>query len=113
MDQLTIISTYDRCLEEGAKEFFLKPVKISDVHKLKPHMMRTKVKETVIDQNEQKYNEERKEQNQEHEEHNVLETSEVELQQQSNGNKRKSMEEGTLTIQNKSQIQWWPYCRFD
>lgn len=29
-----------RCLEEGAEEFFLKPVKLSDVHKLRPHMMK-------------------------------------------------------------------------
>ena len=29
-----------RCLEEGAEEFFLKPVKLSDVNKLRPHMMK-------------------------------------------------------------------------
>ena len=33
-----------RCLEEGAEEFFLKPVKLADVTKLKPHMMKTKLK---------------------------------------------------------------------
>ncbi|KAG5395640.1 hypothetical protein IGI04_017454, partial [Brassica rapa subsp. trilocularis] len=32
------------CLEEGAEEFFLKPVKLADVTKLKPHMMKTKLK---------------------------------------------------------------------
>ena len=31
-----------RCLEEGAEEFFLKPVRKSDVNKLKPHLMKTK-----------------------------------------------------------------------
>lgn len=31
-----------RCLEEGAEEFFLKPVRLADVNKLKPHMMKTK-----------------------------------------------------------------------
>ncbi|XP_071719941.1 two-component response regulator ORR3-like [Rutidosis leptorrhynchoides] len=114
MSSENVPSRISRCLEEGAEEFFLKPVKISDVDKLKPHMMRTKVKETVQELNQQEYNnEERKEQNKEHEEHNVLEASEVESQQQSNGNKRKSIEEETLTIQNKAQIQWWPYCRFD
>lgn len=34
-----------RCLEEGAEEFFLKPVQLSDVNKLKPHLLRSKVKE--------------------------------------------------------------------
>ncbi|GAB2295593.1 hypothetical protein Dimus_029752 [Dionaea muscipula] len=31
-----------RCLDEGAKEFFLKPVQLSDVNKLRPHMMEAK-----------------------------------------------------------------------
>ncbi|KAL6977133.1 hypothetical protein U1Q18_025928 [Sarracenia purpurea var. burkii] len=30
------------CLEEGAEESFLKPVRPSDVNKLKPHLMKTK-----------------------------------------------------------------------
>lgn len=34
----------NRCLEEGAEEFFLKPVQLSDLNKLKPHMMKTKFK---------------------------------------------------------------------
>lgn len=29
-----------RCLEEGAEEFFLKPVQLADVNKLKPHLMK-------------------------------------------------------------------------
>lgn len=29
-----------RCLEEGAEEFFLKPVQLADVIKLKPHLMK-------------------------------------------------------------------------
>jgi len=32
-------------LEEGAEEFFLKPVQLSDVSKLKPHLLKSKVKE--------------------------------------------------------------------
>ncbi|KAJ8438770.1 LOW QUALITY PROTEIN: hypothetical protein Cgig2_009888 [Carnegiea gigantea] len=32
----------NRCLEDGADEFFLKPVRLSDVDKLKPHMLRSK-----------------------------------------------------------------------
>ncbi|KAL9261375.1 Two-component response regulator ARR9-like protein [Drosera capensis] len=35
-------SRINRCMEEGAKEFFLKPVKLSDVNKLKPHLMKAK-----------------------------------------------------------------------
>jgi two-component response regulator (ARR-A family) len=31
-------------LEEGAEEFFLKPVRLSDLNRLKPHMMKTKIK---------------------------------------------------------------------
>lgn len=34
----------NRCLEEGAEEFFLKPVRLSDVNRLKPHMLKTKLK---------------------------------------------------------------------
>jgi len=32
-------------LEEGAEEFFLKPVQQADVNKLKPHLMKSKSKE--------------------------------------------------------------------
>lgn len=100
MSSENVPSRINRCLEEGAEEFFLKPVRLSDVNKLKPHMMRTKIKET-----------DHQEPNQELE--TPEEEKEVESQQQSNGNKRKSMEEGDLPRQNKAQIQWWPYCRFD
>nr|XP_043610260.1 two-component response regulator ORR9-like [Erigeron canadensis] len=114
MSSENVPSRISRCLEEGAEEFFLKPVKISDVHKLKPHMMKTKVKETGHHQHQQEHHhQEQQKHNQDHKEHNVLEIAEVESQQQSNGNKRKSMEEGDHTIQNKAQVQWWPYCRFD
>jgi len=43
-------------LEEGAEEFFLKPVQLSDVNKLKPHLLKSKVKE----ENEQPINIKRK-----------------------------------------------------
>ena len=32
-------------MEEGAEEFFLKPVRLSDLNKLKPHMKKTKFKD--------------------------------------------------------------------
>ncbi|XP_024924172.2 two-component response regulator ORR9-like [Ziziphus jujuba] len=35
-----IPSRINRCLEEGAEEFFLKPVQVADVNKLRPHMVR-------------------------------------------------------------------------
>jgi two-component response regulator ARR-A family len=34
-----------RCLEEGADEFFLKPVRLSDMSKLKPHILKRRCKE--------------------------------------------------------------------
>ncbi|KAL0346174.1 UNVERIFIED_CONTAM: Two-component response regulator ARR9 [Sesamum radiatum] len=42
MSSENVPSRITRCLEEGAEEFLLKPVRLSDVNKLKPHMMRTK-----------------------------------------------------------------------
>lgn len=44
------IDLRSRCLEEGAEEFFLKPVRLCDVNKLKPHMMKTKL---IEDQNQE------------------------------------------------------------
>ncbi|KAI3830221.1 hypothetical protein L1987_04355 [Smallanthus sonchifolius] len=108
MSSENVPSRISRCLEEGAEEFFLKPVRLSDVSKLKPHIMKTKIKD-----NHQENNQEVCKQDQEHREENVLKIPEVEPQEQSNGSKRKSMEEETLTRQSKTQIQWWPYCRFD
>ncbi|XP_075499025.1 two-component response regulator ARR9-like [Primulina tabacum] len=43
-------SRINRCLEEGAEEFFLKPVRLSDVNKLKPHLIRTKFKNIMGNQ---------------------------------------------------------------
>ncbi|XP_021774373.1 two-component response regulator ORR5-like [Chenopodium quinoa] len=42
MSSENIPDRINRCLEEGANEFFLKPVRSSDVDKLKPHLMRSK-----------------------------------------------------------------------
>lgn len=46
-----------RCLEEGAEEFFLKPVQLSDVNKLKPHLMRKKSEEEQLNNQKRKINE--------------------------------------------------------
>ncbi|XP_057507058.1 two-component response regulator ARR9-like [Actinidia eriantha] len=80
MSSENVPSRISRCLEEGAEEFFLKPVRKSDVNKLKPHLMKTK------DNNHQK--QENKE---------ASETTEVPPPpppppQQSNNNKRKAVE---------------------
>lgn len=42
MSSENVPSRINRCLEEGADEFFLKPVRLSDVNKLKPHLLKTK-----------------------------------------------------------------------
>ncbi|XP_047332211.1 two-component response regulator ARR9 [Impatiens glandulifera] len=76
MSSENVPSRINRCLEEGAEEFFLKPVSKSDVNKLKSHMM--KYKNTEQD--------EKKEEDDEI----------IEIQSQCS-NKRKSMEEGLST----------------
>ncbi|CAK9184032.1 unnamed protein product [Ilex paraguariensis] len=45
MSSENVPSRINRCLQEGAEDFFLKPVRLSDVNKLKPHMMKTKLKD--------------------------------------------------------------------
>lgn len=41
MSSENIPSRITRCLEDGAEDFFLKPVQLSDVDKLKPHLLRS------------------------------------------------------------------------
>ncbi|XP_047972391.1 two-component response regulator ARR8-like [Salvia hispanica] len=101
MSSENVPSRITRCLEEGAEEFFLKPMKLADVNKLRPHMMRTKFK------NENgKPEKEEKEENEEiitigeaDSDMEQLQTAQS-LQQKNidndddNSNKRKSMDEG-------------------
>lgn len=47
MSSENVPSRITRCLEEGAEEFFLKPVRKSDVNKLQEHMMRSKIKKDI------------------------------------------------------------------
>ncbi|PIN04983.1 hypothetical protein CDL12_22478 [Handroanthus impetiginosus] len=42
MSSENVPSRINSCLEQGAEEFFLKPVQQSDVNKLKPHLMKRK-----------------------------------------------------------------------
>ncbi|KAK8631233.1 hypothetical protein V6N13_079990 [Hibiscus sabdariffa] len=41
MSSENIPSRINRCLEDGAQDFFLKPVQLSDVNKLRPHLIKT------------------------------------------------------------------------
>ncbi|XP_022747783.1 two-component response regulator ARR9-like [Durio zibethinus] len=93
MSSENVPSRISRCLEEGAEEFFLKPVRLSDLNKLGPHMLKTKFK----DHNQKREKQEekaafqspkRQEQEEQHQHQQQL------LQQQSNNNKRKDIEEG-------------------
>ncbi|PKA55402.1 Two-component response regulator ARR9 [Apostasia shenzhenica] len=45
MSSENVPSRINRCLEEGAKEFLLKPVKLSDLSKLRPHIMKGRSEE--------------------------------------------------------------------
>ncbi|MED6112629.1 Two-component response regulator Orr10 [Stylosanthes scabra] len=45
MSSENVPSRINRCLEDGAEEFFLKPVQQSDVNKLKPHLLKSRAKE--------------------------------------------------------------------
>ncbi|KAL4325682.1 hypothetical protein GQ457_11G010190 [Hibiscus cannabinus] len=47
MSSDNIPSRINRCLEDGAEEFFLKPVQLSDVNKLRPHLMRSRSKPNI------------------------------------------------------------------
>lgn len=48
MSSENVPSRINRCLEEGAEEFFLKPVRLSDVTKIiKPHMMKARSQKPI------------------------------------------------------------------
>lgn len=96
MSSENVPSRINRCLEEGAEEFFLKPVRLSDLNRLRPHIIKTKSK----DQNQEIHDEQTSQK---------LESSEIKQEQQEkvhhlhqqlqqspppNSNKRKTMEEG-------------------
>nr|VDC90033.1 unnamed protein product [Brassica oleracea] len=94
MSSENIPARISRCLEEGAEEFFLKPVKLADLTKLKPHMIKTKLKKESEKQAEEVKPEI------EEEESPVIEIltlhQELESEQQEpmlSNNKRKAMEE--------------------
>ncbi|CAL9111291.1 unnamed protein product [Musa textilis] len=45
MSSENVPSRINRCLEGGAEEFFLKPVQLSDMKRLRPHILKGKSKE--------------------------------------------------------------------
>lgn len=53
MSSENVPSRISQCLEDGAEEFFLKPVQLADVNKLKPHLLRGRSKETPSQQRKQ------------------------------------------------------------
>ncbi|KAK4743346.1 hypothetical protein SAY87_001347 [Trapa incisa] len=87
MSSENVPSRINRCLEEGAEEFFLKPVRLSDVHRLKPHIMKTKVKE-------KKRGEGQEEEREKCPEGEVQSIGKQQQPEHQSSNKRKSMEEG-------------------
>ncbi|WJX78258.1 Two-component response regulator arr9 [Trifolium repens] len=115
MSSENVPSRINRCLEEGAEEFFLKPVRLSDLSRLKPHMKKTKLKDqnqeteqkfenSEILQNEQKQASKVQFQHSETESQPQTQLqahSNIDQQQQSlqqgNNNKRKNMEQQGLS----------------
>ncbi|KAK7378079.1 hypothetical protein VNO80_03515 [Phaseolus coccineus] len=114
MSSENVPSRISRCLEEGAEEFFLKPVRLSDLNKLKPHMKKTKLKDQKqgtaekiensevrqqhaqqILQNDQQQAPKPQDPQPESESHPqpTIEQQQLSLQQ-ANNNKRKTMEQG-------------------
>jgi two-component response regulator (ARR-A family) len=98
MSSENVPSRINRCLEEGAEEFFLKPVKLADLTKIKSHLMKTNLKIDQKSEKVEKFEESNKCKHEQQEEltqsafPSQLEQQES-LQSASNG-KRKSMEEG-------------------
>ncbi|OIS97798.1 PREDICTED: two-component response regulator ORR9 [Nicotiana attenuata] len=97
MSSENVPSRINRCLEEGAEEFFLKPVRLSDVNKLRPHMMKTRSKsqqqeaEKIV--TEEKIEISSEEVQQPQTESNTEHNQQQKLQANNNNNKRKAVEE--------------------
>ncbi|KAI4300872.1 hypothetical protein L6164_034200 [Bauhinia variegata] len=91
-------SRISRCLEEGAEEFFLKPVRLADLNRLRPHMMKTKLKDQIQEVQEKIENPEVQQQLHQLQNENDQQQTPQEQQQlslpQANNHKRKTMEQG-------------------
>ncbi|CAN4109199.1 unnamed protein product [Withania somnifera] len=98
MSSENVPSRITRCLEEGAEEFFLKPVRLSDVNKLKPHMMKSKCKSHKQQEPEKMVTEEKQE---------SIENAHVvpsEQSQVNSSNKRKAIEENLSPDRTRSRL---------
>ncbi|XP_070051000.1 two-component response regulator ORR9 isoform X1 [Nicotiana tomentosiformis] len=102
MSSENVPSRISRCLEEGAEEFFLKPVRLSDVNKLRPHMMKTKCKSLSQQEAEKMVTEPKQEsieianvpsQAPQTESETVQQQQKSQANNNNNNNKRKAMEE--------------------
>ncbi|XP_004249238.1 two-component response regulator ARR9 [Solanum lycopersicum] len=116
MSSENVPSRISRCLEEGAEEFFLKPVRLSDVNKLKPHMMKTKCKspqqqqkqeaEIIVTQDNQESIDTTyvvpSQQNQESD--NIVQQQQQKSQDNSNNNKRKAIEENLSSDRTRQRL---------
>ncbi|KAF7804023.1 two-component response regulator ARR9 [Senna tora] len=100
MSSENVPSRINRCLEEGAEEFFLKPVRLADLNRLRPHLMKTKLKDQKPETQENPELE--KQELDQIDEHLTLEppSSQPQLDQQqsqqavASNNKRKAIEQG-------------------
>ncbi|XP_065029665.1 two-component response regulator ORR9-like [Musa acuminata AAA Group] len=79
MSSENVPSRINRCLEGGAEEFFLKPIQLSDLIRLRPYMLKGKLKEQQPSQ---------------HQETNSSTISSCSSNNNSKSNKRKAMDEG-------------------
>ncbi|KAG5399765.1 hypothetical protein IGI04_014372 [Brassica rapa subsp. trilocularis] len=126
MSSENVPARISRCLEEGAEEFFLKPVRMADLNKLKPHMMKTKLNNQKLEEIEKPLNvsaaapaavepeikdsaevgskiltlQSELEPKQVH-----LQVAQQEEQTLGNNNKRKSMEEGLSTDRSRPRFE--------
>ncbi|XP_030525744.1 two-component response regulator ORR3-like [Rhodamnia argentea] len=88
-----------RCLKEGAEEFFLKPVRPSDLKRLRPHMMKAVSKDQEQEKHEDEEDDEEGIKSQKHQQQQQQQQEQVEHYQQqssprpSGNSKRKAMEE--------------------
>ncbi|XP_010525480.1 PREDICTED: two-component response regulator ARR9-like isoform X2 [Tarenaya hassleriana] len=123
MSSENVPSRISRCLEEGAEEFFLKPVRLADLSKLKPHMMKTKVKSQKQEEIEKTLKEEISAkpetregstkpgttcllQEPEQQQQKQLLLLQEQQEQPANNNKRKAMEEGLPPAEDRTRPRY-------
>ncbi|KAK8480057.1 hypothetical protein V6N13_025456 [Hibiscus sabdariffa] len=94
MSSENVPSRITRCLEEGAEEFFLKPVRLSDLSKLRPPMLKTKFKDQHQKQEEKAAFQSPKEQK--------TKQNLQQQQQQCNNNKRKAIDEELSSLRRRT-----------